>query len=97
MVSESLTSIGSAHDIIVDGPFSENLVFLNVLAQLRPSQNVFASDLRDGTTAGAACLALMQGGIPPSIPLSPARIQAENLAGLDGYFSEWRKRARRQN
>ena len=97
MVSESLTSIGSAHDIIVDGPFSENMVFLQVLAQLRPSQNVFASDLRDGTTAGAACLALMQGGLLPSIPLSPARIQAENLAGLNGYFSEWRKRARRQN
>jgi sugar (pentulose or hexulose) kinase len=54
MVSESLDAIGSKHDIIVDGPFSKNAVFIQILARLRSGQRVLASDLRDGTTAGAA-------------------------------------------
>ncbi len=89
MVSESLNSIGSTHDIIVDGPFSENLVFLMVLAQLRPNQDLFASDLRDGTTAGAACLALMQSGDLPHVPLSLVQIHASKLAGLQEYAATW--------
>jgi sugar (pentulose or hexulose) kinase len=95
MVSESLTSIGSRCDIIVDGPFSENLVFLSVLAQLRPGQNLFASDLRDGTTAGAACLGLMRHGNLPHVPLSLARIHASELAGLRDYAVAWLDLARR--
>ena len=65
MVSEQLDAIASKDDIIVDGPFSQNTVLLAVLAQLRPGQKVMASDLRDGTTAGAAALALIDGGRLP--------------------------------
>ena len=89
MVSESLDAIGSHHDIIVDGPFSKNMIFLQVLAQLRGGQEVKASDLRDGTTAGAACLALMPDGRLPHIPLSLTTITAQNLANLDQYHRTW--------
>jgi glycerol kinase len=61
MVSEQLDAITSKDDIIVDGPFSQNPVLLAVLAALRPAQKVKASALRDGTTAGAAALAMIGG------------------------------------
>ena len=93
MVSESLDALGSKHDIIVDGPFSKNLVFLQVLAQLREGQRVLASDLRDGTTAGAACLALMPDGILPHVPLSLTTIASQNLSNLAEYQTKWQKLA----
>jgi sugar (pentulose or hexulose) kinase len=93
MVSESLDAIGSKHDIIVDGPFSKNMIFLQVLAQLRMGQKVMASDLRDGTTAGAACLALMPDGKLPHIPLSLTTIAPQKLAGLQRYHKAWQEKA----
>jgi sugar (pentulose or hexulose) kinase len=93
MVSESLTALNSRHDIIVDGPFSRNLVFLQVLAQLREGQRVLASDLRDGTTVGAACLALMPDGKLPHVPLSPTTIASQNLSNLAEYQTKWQKLA----
>ena len=89
MVSESLDAIGSRHDIIVDGPFSKSIIFLQVLAQLRGGQRVMASDLRDGTTAGAACLGLMPDGTLPHVPLSLTTIAAQNLANLERYQQTW--------
>jgi glycerol kinase len=93
MVSESLDAIGSKQDIIVDGPFSKNMIFLQVLAQLRMGQKVMASDLRDGTTAGAACLALMPDGKLPHIPLSLTTIAPQKLAGLQRYHKAWQEMA----
>jgi sugar (pentulose or hexulose) kinase len=93
MVDECLAALGSKHDIIVDGPFSKNLVFLQILAQLRHGQNLLASDLRDGTTAGAACLALMPDGILPHVPLSLTTIASQNLSNLGPYQTAWRKLA----
>ena len=74
-------------------PFSRNLVFLQVLAQLRQGQRVLASDLRDGTTAGAACLALMPDGKLPHVPLSLTTIAAQNLRDLAPYQKAWQKLA----
>jgi sugar (pentulose or hexulose) kinase len=93
MVSLSLDALGSKHDIIVDGPFSRNLMFLGVLADLRKGQRVLASDLRDGTTAGAACLALMPDGKLPNIPLSLTAIKPAMLTGVDAYHAKWREMA----
>ena len=93
MVSESLDALGSRRDIIVDGPFSKNLIFLQVLAQLREGQKVLASDLRDGTTAGAACLALMPGGKLPHVPLSLTTITSQNLSNLTAYKKVWQRMA----
>ena len=77
----------------MDGPFSKNLIFLQVLAQLRQGQKVLASDLRDGTTAGAACLALMPAGKLPHVPLSLTTIRPQNLSNLSAYQAHWQRMA----
>ena len=90
MVCEQLDAIASKDDIIVDGPFSQNPVLLAVLAQLRPAQNVKASALRDGTTAGAAALALIEGGSLPAIALALSAITPAGVEGLGTYHQNWR-------
>ncbi len=104
MVSESLDAVQSQHDIIVDGPFAENQVFLQLLASLRPNQKLRASTLRDGTTAGAACLALFtprpsgrgrhgvpgQGSLLPRIDISMRHIQPAPFQ-LKTYQQTWRR------
>ncbi len=93
MVSESLDAIHSRSDMIVDGPFAENHVFLKLLASLRPKQKLRASTLRDGTTAGAACLALMAGELLPEIDITMKHYPATSLDGLADYQAVWRKRS----
>jgi L-fuculokinase len=93
MVSEQLDAISSRNDIIVDGPFSQNGVLLAILAQLRPNQRIFASDLRDGTTAGAAAIALIDNGRLPVIGLTLSEVRAATIPGLEAYHSAWREKA----
>jgi hypothetical protein len=57
---------------------------------LRVEQDVLASDLRDGTTAGAALLALMGvDGKLPAIGLKLDRIAGHPVSGLAEYRREW--------
>ena len=95
MVSEQLDAIvADENDIIVDGPFSQNSVLLQLLAQLRPRQRVLASDLRDGTTAGAAAIALIDdGGRLPAIGLKLTPHKAAAVAGLAHYHKTWKDKA----
>lgn len=93
MVSEQLDAITSKDEIIVDGPFSQNPVLLAVLAQLRPSQRVKASALRDGTTAGAAALAMIEDGRLPSIAIRMAEVKPAEVPGLGDYQAAWRRMA----
>jgi sugar (pentulose or hexulose) kinase len=93
MVSESLDALQSQHDVIVDGPFSQNHCFLSVLQALRPAQTIWASEARDGTAAGAACLALMPSGTLPHIDLSLRKASAPAIADLQAYQSNWRASA----
>ena len=93
MVSEQLDVIASKDDIIVDGPFSQNPVLLAVLAQLRPHQKVKASALRDGTTAGAAAIAMIDGGKLPNIGLRLTDVAPASIRGLEDYHLAWRKAA----
>jgi sugar (pentulose or hexulose) kinase len=93
MVSESLDAIHSQGDIIVDGPFSQNNAFLAVLAALRADQTVYASEARDGTAAGAACLALMPDGVLPHIDVPLRHIAPAAIPGLKTYQIAWRVRA----
>lgn len=92
MVSEQLDAIASRDDVIVDGPFSQNPVLLSLLAQLRPGQKVKASALRDGTTAGAAALALIpeDGSRLPNIALKLTDVTPAAIDGLDAYHAAWR-------
>jgi sugar (pentulose or hexulose) kinase len=93
MVSEQLDAIASKDDIIIDGPMSQNPVLLAVLGQLRPGQRVMASELRDGTTAGAAALALIENGRLPNIGLKVIATQPSSIEGLQSYHGEWKERA----
>jgi sugar (pentulose or hexulose) kinase len=93
MVSESLDAIGSKHDVVIDGPFSENTIFLRLLAALRAQQRLFTSDLRDGTTVGAACLALMPDGELPRVELALRAVEPARIGGLTAYGEEWHRLA----
>jgi sugar (pentulose or hexulose) kinase len=93
MVSEQLDAIASKDDIIVDGPYSQNAVLLAVLAGLRPAQKVKASALRDGTTAGAAAIALIADGKLPSIALDMSDVVPAAIPGLAAYHADWRATA----
>jgi sugar (pentulose or hexulose) kinase len=93
MVSEQLDAVSSRHDIIVDGPFSGNPVLLGILSQLRPAQKILASDLRDGTTAGAACLALIDDGQLPHIGLKVVPVTRSAIEGLSVYAAGWKEKA----
>jgi sugar (pentulose or hexulose) kinase len=92
MMSESLDALHSNHAIIVDGPFSQNHVFLQLLASLRPKQSIYASHLRDGTAAGAACLALMRGGLLTQADIIMRNITPSNIELAD-YQREWKRRS----
>jgi sugar (pentulose or hexulose) kinase len=90
MVSESLDALHSNHTVIVDGPFSQNDVFLSLLAALRPGQTVMASEARDGTAAGAACLALMADGALPNAKIAMRKIVPADVPGLEACQTRWR-------
>lgn len=91
MVSLQLDAVQSQNTIIVDGPFSQNHVFLAVLAALRPGQAVKASALKDGTAVGAAVLARMESGKIPRIPLALSDVEPAALTGLVDYDALWKK------
>lgn len=97
MVDRSLAAVKSKGDIIVDGPFAKNPVFLTALASLRPKQKVLASQLRDGTTQGAMVLALMGAdGKLPELALSLDRIDPKAPALMARYAARWRELAAEQ-
>ncbi|HTN97800.1 MAG TPA: hypothetical protein VL101_12555 [Nordella sp.] len=97
MVDRSLAAIKSKGDIIVDGPFAKNPVFLSVLAALRPKQKVLASQLRDGTTQGAMVLALMdEDGKLPELALTLDHIAPQAPSTIADYAAKWRELAAEQ-
>ncbi len=93
MVAESLDALNSKHAVIVDGPFSQNHCFLSVLQALRPNQTIWASEARDGTAAGAACLALMPNGKLPHINVTMKKAVPAQLKNIADYQSRWRSYA----
>jgi sugar (pentulose or hexulose) kinase len=95
MTDQSLDAVGSKPQIIVDGPFAQNDIYLRLLAQLRPRQPVFASTLRDGTTAGAAVLALMgEKGELPRIGLKLKPVAPAQISNLAAYQAQWLTQAK---
>ncbi len=90
MVSESLDALHSRHAVIVDGPFSQNACFLALLQALRPQQAIWASSARDGTAAGAACLALMPDGQLPHVKVEMHKPAPYPISTLLQYQSRWR-------
>jgi sugar (pentulose or hexulose) kinase len=92
MVDRSLAAVKSKGDIIVDGPFAKNPIFLSVLASLRLPQKVLASQLRDGTTAGAMVLALMtESGEVPKLALDLDEVTPLAPETITDYALKWRQ------
>lgn len=90
MTDRSLDAVGSASDIVIDGPFGENGLFCAALAALRPAQRVLRSDLRDGTAAGAALLGRMASADDlPRLRLALAPVSPLAVDGLNEYRNGW--------
>ena len=82
-----LTRMGATSgDLVVEGTFSGNLAFCEILGALRPKQRVFAAKDAAGTARGAAMLAQW----PPAYPIAaPTPVSAVATAGLDAYRDAW--------
>jgi len=92
MADVGLELLGSRQQVIVDGGFADNRLFLGLLAALRPEQPVAASPERAGTAIGAALLwgwAERAATVP--LELLPAR--PLRARGLAGYARRWRAAA----
>ncbi len=95
MTAEALDALESRSPIVIDGGFARNELYCALLAALRPGQAVSTSPAQEGTSVGAALLALMSpaGDLPERpvelTPRSPARI-----AGLAAYQARWQAMAR---
>ena len=59
----------------------------------KPVDVVEQLDEREGTTSGAACLALMREERLPEVPLFLKEAVAAQVSGLDEYQSIWRTKA----
>jgi sugar (pentulose or hexulose) kinase len=95
MTSEGLDALGSRAPIVVDGPFASNDLYCSLLAALRSGQRVSSSLLQEGTSAGAAVLALM--GPAGELPERPVALKTHapgSFSGLGDYQSAWRAKAR---
>ncbi len=82
MSALALRRMGNCNRVIVDGPFSDNSAYLDVLAGCLPGQDVYASQVRNGTAVGAASLAL----VPRAGDAAPKTVQrrVEARRGLTG-------------
>jgi sugar (pentulose or hexulose) kinase len=82
-----LTRMGATSgDLVVEGTFSGNPAFCEILGALRPKQRVFAAEDAAGTARGAAMLAHW----PPTYPIAvPTPVPAGAIAGLDAYRDAW--------
>lgn len=82
----------SRNDIVIDGPFSENPLFLGLLAALRPRQALFAGTEREGTAIGGALLVGWAERTAP-VPVDLGAVAPLDLPGLVDYAERWRAAA----
>jgi sugar (pentulose or hexulose) kinase len=92
MSALALRRIGSGNPVIVDGPFSENTAYLEVLAACLPGQEVFASQVSNGTALGAASLALTAGGRDAAQETIQRRIEAPRGLSENAALASWFER-----
>jgi sugar (pentulose or hexulose) kinase len=81
-----LELLGALGNIVVDGRFSKNRLWLSILAALRTTQAVLASE-DEGSSRGAAALAAWPEHLASN---SPRECTPLTLPGLFDYRSAWR-------
>jgi sugar (pentulose or hexulose) kinase len=83
----SLDLIGSRDCLIVEGRFSQAVVFVQTLAALRPTTQVWVSDADEGVAHGALRLLDRQPAHAPLRRIAPLPVQ------IDAYRQRWRELA----
>jgi hypothetical protein len=86
----SLDLIGSHDTVLIDGRFSTAPVFVQALANLRPTTQVLIGSDDNGVAHGALRLA----GIEPAESTALQRV-APLAADMSGYRTRWREAAER--
>lgn len=89
MIDLCLDAIRSANPIVIDGGLVAGGVLAELLAQLRPGQEISEGGISEGTAAGAATLAFAAHGRDMALP-RPVRVAAGDYRDLDAYRREWR-------
>ena len=92
MADVGLELLGSRQQVIVDGGFADNRLFLGLLAALRPEQPLAASPERAGTAIGAALLWGWTERTAP-VPLELLPVAPLPARGLADYARRWRAAA----
>ena len=87
MTAVDLDLLEAEGDVIVDGSFADNRLFIGLLAALRPNQRILASRAKDGTALGAALL----WGWPRQVRLDLEPVVPLALDGLGDYALAWRR------
>ncbi|AJQ96578.1 FGGY-family carbohydrate kinase [Gynuella sunshinyii] len=90
MSDECLTLQQQRGDLIIEGAFAGNELYLWILATLRPQQAVFFSRDETGTTVGMAMLAYQQN--PWRINYQQVAMHQELYSQLQTYRHQWRQR-----
>ncbi len=88
MTSVALHALGTRGRVIVDGPFSNNMAYLKVLATCLPQCEVMSAG-EGGTGMGAAMLALLFSGHPWSENPPLQRIESLNDIIFSDYHRKW--------
>jgi sugar (pentulose or hexulose) kinase len=90
MTATSLSLTGAKGEIIIEGPFSQNQTFLQMLhaATGRPVRAMTGSST--GTSTGAALLALGKEHVLPKSKEKPVEVRAKRKALMRAWADAWR-------
>ncbi len=89
MTDAALDLIGSRESLLIEGRFSEAVIFTRALAALRPQQSVYVSNAHQDVAYGALRL------IDPQLqPPSALTVVKPLEIDLSAYAGQWRARAR---
>ena len=89
VTAECLANIGHEGNVIVEGPFAGNQIYLDMLS-VATNSDVHRSLGSTGTSAGAALL--VNGiNVPPPVDKSPMSVSDETRDALQSYAVHWRR------
>jgi sugar (pentulose or hexulose) kinase len=74
-------------DLIVDGSFAQNHLLCEIIAALRPKQNLYVAKDQAGTARGAAMLATWN---QPHAAPEASLVKPADLSGLKTYYENWK-------
>ncbi len=95
MTAACLSNIGHHGQIIVEGPFASNRLYLETLA-IASGSPVSCAAGTTGTSAGAAMLAVGRSIAPPSYG-SPVSVDTKYAATLQNYAARWKQEVQRRS